>query len=393
MGALEGMKVLDFTTLYPGPYCTMTLADLGAKVLKVAAPSRVDSVIARPPKVPGKDVNVLASTLYRNKQTMFLDLSTDDGREVVHRLLDEYDIIIEQFRPGVMAKFGLDYETLSKTHPELIYCSLTGYGQTGPLSMHAGHDINYLARSGLISYAGRKGQAPSSFGTQIADMVGGGMNAIIGILTAYIARERTGVGQYVDVSMFDGSVGLTLGVAGDTMNAGIVHQPEDQNTTGKGFYDYYETADGRFLSVGAMEPKFFANFCRAIGMPELIEGTCFPSNIDETKPKVIARIKEKTLAEWMDIFLQTDACVEPVLNYDELLEDEQFAARNMMVEVPFEDGSGTVKQLADPIKFSGTPYEYKFAGNPIGHDTDTVLAAAGYSEEEIQKLHDNGTVK
>jgi alpha-methylacyl-CoA racemase len=390
MGALEGMKVLDFTTLLPGPYATMTLADMGADVLKIAAPNRVDMAIIRPPKVPGEEVNGLAATLYRNKKTMFLDLKSEEGIKIVKELIQEYDIIVEQFRPGVMDRMGLGYETLSKINPKLIYCSLTGYGQTGPLKMHAGHDINYLARSGIISYAGRKGQLPSSFGTQLADLMGG-LNVVIGVLTAYIARQTSGKGQYIDVAMLDGVVNLTLGTAGDTLIAGIVHQPEDQQTTGMGFYDYYETSDGRYMSVGSMEPKFWKNFCEAIGMPELIEGTCYPKNIDELKPKVREVFKGKTQAEWIEVFSKTDACVEPVLNYDEMVVDEQINARDMIVDVPFDDGVVN-RQMASPIKFSGTPYEYKFAGRPIGYDTQDVLEKLGYSADERAALKEKGVI-
>lgn len=385
MGALDGMKILDFTTLYPGPYCTMVLADMGAEVLKISAPDRSDLVIDRKPFIPSRNMGTLAGTLYRNKRTMFLDLRAEEGREIARKLLDDYDIVIEQFRPGVMKKFGLDYEALSKEHPNLIYCSLTGYGQTGPLSMRAGHDINYLARSGLVSYAGRKDELPSLFGTQIADMVGGGMNAIIGILAAYISRTKTGEGQFIDVAMLDGTVALTLGVSGDTLISGIVHEPEDQQTTGAGLYDYYETKDSRYFSVGAMEPKFFASFANAIGLPDLASKKLALSDVPAAKNRVRARFREKTFAEWSEVFEAVDACVEPVLNAAEVECDAQMRARHMFVDVPC-GKAGTIRQLAGPIKFSKTPYEYKFAANPIGHDTQDILSSLGYSPDQIAGL-------
>ena len=392
MGALDGLKILDFSTLFPGPYCTMVLGDMGADVLKVSAPGKKDTVFERGPKVSGRDVGTLASALYRNKKSIYVNLKSSKGNEIIRELLSDYDVLVEQFRPGVMSKFGLDYETLSKEFPGLIYCSITGYGQTGPMSMRAGHDINYLARSGLVSYSGRKGQTPSSMGTVVADTVGGSMQAIIGVLAAYIFRQKTGLGQHIDVSMLDGATSLSLATIQDVLVSGIVHEPEDQMTTGSGLYDYYETQDGRYFSVGAQEPKFFESFCNAIGLPELIPGTCYPQNIDEVKPLVAARFKERSFSEWREVFKKEDACAEPVLNLAEVIEDRQLTSRGMFVDVPFSTGEGSMRQLGGAIKFSRTPYEYKFAGNPMGFDTDAVLEKLGYSDVDIRGLRSDGIV-
>ena len=206
MGALDGYKVLDFSTLLPGPYATMTLADLGAEVLKVSSKDKYDLVVNWPPVIEGAQVTGAQAWLGRGKKTIHLNLKKPAAVEAVRKLIMEYDIIVEQFRPGVMKKLGLSYEQLREINPRIIYCSITGYGQDGPLSLRAGHDINYIARSGIAASAGRKKGGPSLYNFQIADVAGGSMNAVTSILAAIIYRERTGKGQYIDVSMQDSIV-------------------------------------------------------------------------------------------------------------------------------------------------------------------------------------------
>ena len=206
MGALDGLKILDFSTLLPGPYATLLLADLGAEVLKVSSRDKYDLVVHWPPEIEGSGTTAAAAWLGRNKKTIFLNLKKPSAVEAVKRLILEYDILVEQFRPGVMAKLGLDYETLRGVNPRLIYCSLTGYGQTGPLSPRAGHDINYMSRSGVMASAGRKATGPVLTNMQVADVAVGSMNSVVGILAAVHHRDVTGRGQYIDVAMLDGMV-------------------------------------------------------------------------------------------------------------------------------------------------------------------------------------------
>ena len=226
-GPLQGLKILDFTTLLPGPYATMMLADMGAEVLRVVSGTRIDLTTLMPPFIGKEKISAVSACLGRSKKSMTLNLKDPRAVQIVQRLLDEYDVLIEQFRPGVMARFGLDYRTLKEVKPSLIYCSLTGYGQTGPMADRAGHDINYLARSGLMSYSGRKDNGPVLTGMQIADMAAGSYNAIIGLLAAVVCRQNTGEGQYLDVAMTDGVMAFNA-------IAGASFWPTGANPDGKG---------------------------------------------------------------------------------------------------------------------------------------------------------------
>lgn len=393
MGVLNGLKILDFSTLLPGPYATMVMADMGAEVLRVSSRSKIDLSLEKPPRIAGTEVNALAATLGRNKKSISLNLKHPDAKEIVRKLVMEYDIVIDQFRPGVMDKLGLGYRDLCACNPSLIYCALTGYGQDGPLRDRAGHDINYLARSGIISYSGRKEQIPSLYGIQIADLAGGSMNAVVGVLAAVIYRQNTGQGQFIDVSMLDGALAYTVGVSANALVAGEIPAPASERTSGRGVYDFYETKDGKYLSVGCMEQKFFAQFCDAIGMPELIPGGSSPPNADEVKKQIGAVLKQKTRDEWAAIFAPLDACVEPVMTYDEVLKDEETKARGMIVDVAVPSGNDVrVKQLASPIRFSGAPNEYRVGGCPVGWHSEEVLARLGYSEAAIASLKASGAL-
>lgn len=418
MNALEGVKILDFSTLLPGPYASTLLADLGAEVLKISMRGREDLVLDYPPFLEGTDVSVDQAWLGRNKKTMFLNLKKPEAVKIVRRLVKEYDIILEQNRPGTMARFLLDYESLKTENPGLIYCSLTGYGQTGPLRDRAGHDVNYLALSGNMAAAGRRETGPVLTNMQVADVAAGAMNAAVGILAALRFRDLTGKGQYVDVSMLDGMLPFaTMSGAACLAGAGEPER-EKERLNGGSLYDFYETADGRYLSVGALEPKFWANFCRAIGAEDLIPGGVEPEDLPTVKARIRRIIKGKTLAKWQEIFADADACTEPVLSLSEALSSEQTKARGMVTKVPLPaeaffprpDGTGrqqaadlrqneteprhrvpeTVSQIACPIRFSETPAQYRHAGYPLGWHTEEVLRSLGYSEEEIKRLSEDG---
>jgi alpha-methylacyl-CoA racemase len=381
-GPLKGLKILDFTTLLPGPYATMTLADLGADVLRVVSGSRPDLAAFLPPFLPGTDLSCAVAYLGRGKRCMALNLKDPRAGGIVRKLIADYDIVIEQFRPGVMAKFGLGYETLKTANPELIYCSLTGYGQTGPMKNRAGHDINYLARSGIISYSGRKASGPCLTGIQIADVASGSNNAVIGILAAVIHRQTTGEGQQVDVSMTDGAVAFNALFAAAYLVDGTETCCEEGVLNGGSLYDFYETKDGAFLSFGGLEPQFFAAFCETIGRSDLIAGSVIHADPPRVKEEVRRVLKTKTRDEWMALFAKVDACVEPVLSLGEALNDEQVRARGMIVEVEL-PGGGTVRQPGHPIRYSATPPEYREAGVPAGIHTQEVLRELGYTEAEI----------
>lgn len=391
MGALRGLKILDFSTLLPGPYATLMLGDMGASIIKISSPDKADIVADYPPYIEGTKLSANQAWLGRNKRNLFLNLKTKQGIEIVKKLIMEYDIIVEQFRPGVMEHLGLGYEDLKKINPKIIYCSLTGYGQTGPMKNNAGHDINYLARSGNMNYSGKEKIGPVLTNMQIADIGVGSLHSVIGILTAVYNRMITGKGQHIDISMADGLIPFNaMEGAGFLVNG---KEPEREKTrlNGGSAYDFYETKDHRYLSVGSLEPKFWKNFCECIELPELIEQTVMPQDINSLKEKIRKRILEKDLKEWNEIFKGKDVCVEPVLTMKEaLLEDEHIKARKLIVDVKVAgEENKTIKQMATPIKFSETSIEYKETGYPLGYHTEEILKELGYSLENINKLKED----
>ena len=381
-GPLNDLKILDFTTLLPGPYATMMLADMGAEVLRVLSGSRPDLAAFMPPFLPGNDLSCNIAYLGRGKRCLTLNLKIAGAVEIVHKLIKEYDIVIEQFRPGVMAKLGLGYEDLKVVNPSLIYCSLTGYGQTGPLKSRAGHDINYLARSGLMNYSGTKDKGPSLTGMQIADVASGSNNSVIGILAAVIHRKDTGKGQYIDISMTDGVMAFNAMTAAAYLGGAAEPQREQEFLNGGSLYDFYETKDGLYISFGGLEPQFFAALCRTIGREDLIPLGIIPPDLEKVKKEIREIFRQKTRDQWTEIFSQVDACVEPVLSLAEAIADENNLSRKMIVEFVLPSGE-KLRQIANPIKFSATKQEYRSLGCPAGTHTREVLLEIGYTEEQI----------
>jgi crotonobetainyl-CoA:carnitine CoA-transferase CaiB-like acyl-CoA transferase len=388
-GPLKGLKILDFTTLLPGPYATMMLADMGADVLRVLSGSRPDLASFMPPFLPGSNLSCNIAYLGRGKRCMTLNLKTASAVEIVHRLVTEYDIVIEQFRPGVMAKLGLGYEDLKVVNPSLIYCSITGYGQTGPFTNRAGHDINYLARSGLMNYSGIKERGPSLTGMQIADVASGSNNSVIGILAAVIHRKDTGKGQYIDISMTDGVMAFNAMTAAAYLAGAAEPQREQEFLNGGSLYDFYETKDGRYISFGGLEPQFSAAFCRTIGREDLIPHGIIPPDLEKVKKEIQEIFRQKTRDQWTEIFSRVDACVEPVLSLAEAIADENTRVREMVVEFDLPSGE-KLKQIANPIKFSITKPEYRSLGCPAGANNREVLLDIGYTEEQISDYEKEG---
>ena len=389
-GALNGLKILDFTTLLPGPYATMFLADMGADVLRIVSASRPDLVEAMPPFVPGTKLSAASAQLGRSKRIMTLNLKDQRAIKVIHQLVQEYDIIIEQFRPGIMAKFKLDYESLKTVNPGIIYCSLTGYGQNGLMRDRAGHDINYIALSGIASYSGKKEYGPGLIGMQIADVASGSNNAMIGILAAVIYRQNTGKGQYIDVSMTDGMIAYNAMLGAGFLMDGQEPEREETLINGGSLYDYYETKDGQYIAYGGVEPQFFKAFCQTIGRPDLIPGGIQPKDSTKVKEEVRAVIKTKSRDEWMTLFNTTDACFEPVLSLAEVFESEMVRHRQMIVEVPGPNGA-KIKQIGNPIKFSESFAEYRHAGiSSASANAKDIMEKLGYTEPEIEEFAKTG---
>lgn len=387
MGALDGYRILDFTTLLPGPYATMTLADMGAEVLKVSSKDKYDLVVNWPPVIEGAQVTGTQAWLGRGKKTIHLNLKKPKAVEAVKKLVLKYDIVVEQFRPGVMNKLGVGYDQLREVNPRLIYCAITGYGQDGPFAMRAGHDINYLSRSGIASSAGRREGGPSLYNFQIADVAGGSMNAVSSILAAIIYRERTGEGQFIDVSMQDSIIPFNSMDGAAYFAGGPMPARENGLLNGGGIYDFYETADGKYMSVGSLEPKFFAALCDGMGHPEWRDGKILRTEPEMVKEVFRSVFKTRTRDEWTEVFRDLDACVEPVMDLEEVSNDEHLVRRGMWpeVKVPLTDHI-SVRQMGCPMHLSKCPPAYRHAGYPEGFHTEEILSSLGYSQEEIKEL-------
>ena len=390
-GPLQGIKILDFSALLPGPFATMMLGDLGAEILKVEAPHRPDLMRLTPPFENGVSAGHMA--VNRNKKSIALDLKKPESLEIVRRLVRVYDVILEQFRPGVMDRLGLGYKDLEMIHPRVIYCSLTGYGQDGPYRDRAGHDINYLALSGILSFSGRAAHGPVPQGVQIADIGAGSYNAVVSILAAIIHRERTGEGQYLDVSMTDGSIGWATLPATRYMVGGENPGYETEFLNGGSFYDCYRTKDGRYISVGSIEPQFFAALCKGIGREDLAKMQGWGMQSGEVWRSIKKEIADifagKTLEEWVEIFKGFDACVEPVLTVEEMVAHPHVKARGMVVSVRKPDGT-MQQQVNSPFRFSRTPAEVRSVGPGLGEHAEEVLMSVGYSDGEIGSLRAKG---
>jgi alpha-methylacyl-CoA racemase len=389
-GPLASLKILDFTTLLPGPFATMMLADMGADVVRVESADRPDLVRLLPPF--DGDTSAWHAVLGRNKRSLALDLKHAEAVSVIKQLVDQggYDIVIEQFRPGVMDRLGIGYEVLRSVNPRLIYCSLTGYGQTGPYRDRAGHDINYLALSGILSYSGRRDSGPPPLGVQVADIGGGSFGALVGLLAAVVHRYHTGHGQAVDISMFDLMVAWQSHLISQTLLAGEIPAAEAMILNGGHVYDLYQTKDGRWLSIGSLEPKFWEGFCAAIERRDLFEpGLSLDAGTQQwVKVEIAAELAGRTLSEWSALFAAMDVCVEPVLTVPEVLEHPQTLARGLVVDVPRSDGV-TQQQIGSPFRFSAGEPAYSHAGHALGTDTNEILLSAGFTENDIKTLRAN----
>ena len=378
IGALEGIKVLDLSRLLPGPYCSMILADHGADVLRVEARRFAADPLP-------------LHTLHRNKRHMSLNLKTGEGREIFYKLAREADVVLEGFRPGVAARLGVDYGTLRQINPRLVYCSITGYGQTGPRRDVVGHDVNYLAYGGLLGLMGPSGVPPLIPGTQIADLAGG-LNAAIGILLALLARERTGEGQYVDISMTDGVLAMLPVPATIYWLAGQPPASADWLLAHRyAFYNTYETADGGYVALGVLESHFWRALCDYVGKPEYAA----LQHDEERREEIIAFLREtfkrKTRDEWLAELRDLEICFAPVLGLDEVFADEQTQAREMVTTV-MHPTQGEMPMLGVPIKLSDTPGGVRTPPGEFGEHRREVLRELGYSDTEIGRLEANGVV-
>jgi crotonobetainyl-CoA:carnitine CoA-transferase CaiB-like acyl-CoA transferase len=389
MAALDGLRVLDLTRLLPGGFATLMLADLGADVIKIEEPGRGDYIRWSPPMVGEHSSGHLA--LNRNKRSLTLNLKSDRGRDVFLSLAQRADVVIESFRPGVMDRLGIGYAALSEANPGLIYCAISGFGQDGPRSQQAGHDLNYMGYAGALSITGE--ERPVVPGVQVGDLAGGAMSAAIAILAALHARERTGRGDFCDISMTDGVVSWLSIHAAAYFATGEI--PKGGRTPLAGLfpcYRIYPAADG-WITVGALEPQFWQALCEAIDRPDLI-GDAYSTG--SRRDEVIAELEDlfgkKTRAEWMEQLAGLDVCVGPVNDFGETFADDQIQARGMVAtaDVP---GIGEWRHLGNPIRI-GPPSD-EFLRHPpprMGEHTDELLGEIGLSADEIAALRDAGAI-
>lgn len=389
-GPLKGLRILDLTRLLPGGYATMLFADLGADVLKIEEPGKGDYIRWMEPFKGGMSAGLLA--LNRGKRSMTLNLKNAKARDILLRLVKDADVLVESFRPGVMDRLGVGYEALAKKNPRLVYCAITGYGQDGPYAQRAGHDLNYLGYGGILDIIGPRDGAPAIAGVQIADVGGGGLMAAVGILAALRDRERTGRGRFVDISMLDGAVSwLAMHAAGYFMD-GVAPRRGQMRLSGRvACYRVYRCGDDKYVTVGALEPQFWAALCKALGVPEFVERQLAPPDEqDEMGERIQEILLGRTRDEWVRELADLDACFGPVNDMGEAFADPQVVARRMRTEVPTSDGPSGV--VGNPIKFVGEQQPPLGAAPGFGQHTDDGLRSAGYSEDEIRDLRADGVV-
>jgi alpha-methylacyl-CoA racemase len=386
---LEGLRVLDLTRLLPGGFCTLLLSDFGADVIKVEDTAAGDYVRWMGPGYEGAEPSAASAAflaLNRGKRSIRLDLKRPAGRDALLRLAREADVLVESFRPGVLDRLGAGWERLRRENPRLVYCAITGYGQDGPLAARAGHDLDYLARVGLLGLTGEADGAPVQAAGQIADLGGGALTAAFGILAALRERERSGQGQLVDVSMADGALAW-LGMVAARFFADGATPRRGNLELGGGILCYrpYRCADG-WVALGALEPKFWAAWCAGVGREDLVEHQFDPPG-SPAHAEVEAVFAGRTRAEWEAFGAEHDCCLEPVLDLDEALA----AAPEMVVEIAQPGVERPVRLLGAPVKLSRTPADpTRGPGPSLGEHTDQVLSEAGYAREEIAALRAEG---
>jgi crotonobetainyl-CoA:carnitine CoA-transferase CaiB-like acyl-CoA transferase len=402
---LRGVRVLDLSRLLPGGFCSLLLADFGAEVLKVEDTGMGDYIRWSPPYYEGAHdsaKSALFLSLNRNKRSIRLDLKSDGGRAALLRLVAEYDVVLESFRPGVLDRLGVGYEAMREVNPGIVFCAISGYGQDGPKVQASGHDMNYLGLIGLLGLTGSSGGEPVQAAGQIADIGGGALMAAFGIMAALRERDGapardgraavpgSGEGQIVDISMADGALSWLAMVAATYFADGTVPRRGELPLAGSLIcYRPYECSDG-WVSLGALEPKFWAAWCRGVGREDLVQ-----KQFERPGSAVHAEVQEifraRTRAQWEAFAGEHDCCLEPVLELDEALSSDLVAARGMVVELEQPGAQQPVRQLGIPVKLGRTPGDHQqLPGPALGEHTEEVLLAAGYTPEQVAELLGSG---
>jgi alpha-methylacyl-CoA racemase len=402
MLALEGVKILDLSRLVPGAFCTMLLGDLGAEVLKVEAPGASELRGLSGALEAEQDRRVAAYYAPdRNKKSIVVNLKSAAGREIFYRLSSDADVIVEGFRPGVTKRLGIDYETIDKLNPKIIYCSLSGYGQDGPYSTFPGHDINYISMAGVLGLIGPTGGLPVVPLNLVADFAGAALYGALSISVALVARNKTGKGQYVDMAFTDGAVSLmTWFNCGLFLDGSTLKKGESWLHGAYPYYGVYETKDGRHITIGCVEPHFWENLCRFLGKEEYVpyhfalEHTFHKPEDrkwDEIRSSLEQIFLTKSRDEWFELLIRADVPAGKVYTPEEVFSDPQVLHRQMVVEVDHPT-LGKVKQVGIAPKFSDTPGKVRSLAPLPGEHTDEVLKGLGYKWEEIENLRRKGAV-
>lgn len=392
---LEGIRILDLSPFMPGQYPTMLLSEMGAEVIKVEAPGIrtfvFETIHGEAPTPEAEQRWQAANALDRGKKSIVLNLRIDAAKNIFYRLAKKSDVVVESNRPGVMKRLGIDYDTIKEMNPRIIYCAITGYGQDGPYSMLPARDLDCAAMSGILGVINEGGPVPIVPGVKIADLAGA-MYTIIGILLALAAREKTGRGQFIDISMTDGALSWLTAPLEFYFENGKVPDRYAVYLSGKWpSYNVYQTKDGKYISIATREPHIWESLCKKLKREDLLP---YRTPKGEKLEEIISIFKDifatKTRDEWFEEL--KDVGVAKVYQLDELPSDPQFMYRKMFVEVEHPK-IGKVKQVANPIKLSDTPGKIKGTAPSLGQHTDEVLRELGYSTKDIEKLHKEGVVE
>lgn len=386
---LRGFRVVDLTRLLPGPFATLLLGDLGADVVKIEDPRAGDGARYYQPFLG--QMGSLFAGVNRNKRSLAVDLKAPEGTAVLEALLRNADVLIESFRPGVLDRLGFDEARLAGDYPRLVVCSISGYGQTGPAAQEAGHDLNYIARAGLLHATGTRDGRLAIPGFQVADLAGGALYAVAGVLAALLGRERGGAACRLDISMTEGALSFFIpGLAALAAGARYRGPAGEILTGGVPCYQVYETADGQHLAVGALEPKFWKALCAVVGLETAHgHGVLFGPEGELVERDLRERLARRTLAEWMDRLEGVDACCVPVRRPDEVRDDPLFRARDLFFPIDH-PGVGSVTHLATPLT---PPDRGEFRPPPLlGEHTVELLTELGWRRDDIEAMLSRGVV-
>ncbi len=394
MQPLQNIRVLDLSRVLAGPYCTMVLGDLGAEVIKVEPPEGDETRGWGPPFAEGESAYYLC--VNRNKRGMVVNLKTDEGREILRELAMQSDVLVENFRPGTLKKFGLDFETLHELNPRLIYCSISGFGQTGPLRDMPGYDFMIQAMGGIMSVTGEPDGEPMKVGVAVADLFAG-QNAVISILAALQARTFTGEGQYIDIALFDSELGWLANVASNFLISG--KNPKRYGNAHANIVPYqsFQAIDGWFV-VAVGNDKQFEAFCKVIGKPELSADERFSTNSARVQNReiLIPLLKpifmQKTVSEWLALIGDQFPC-GPINNFDQVFSMPHVKEREMQVQMEHPT-IGALPLVGSPLKMGGTPVSYRLPPPLMGqHTKDILRESLGYSDEKVMALAKGGCIK